>query len=47
MLITAPYPALAGAAAVLAQHLASTPAVKAPPQAAIPKTPMDIDHARV
>ena len=47
MLITAPYPALAGAAAVLAQHLASTPAVKAQPQAAIPKTPMDIDHARV
>jgi glucokinase len=45
MLITASYPALAGAAAVLAQHLA-TPAGKAPTPMTAPKTQMDVDHAR-
>ena len=45
MLITAPYPALAGAAAILAQHL--EPGARAsftPPPNASP-TPRDIDHA--
>ena len=46
MLITAPYPALAGAAAVLAQHLAA-PACHIPVTLTAQKTQMDNDHARL
>jgi glucokinase len=46
MLITAPYPALAGAAALLAQHLAASDS-HFPVTMTAPTTPMDIDHARI
>ena len=46
MLITAPYPALAGAAAVLTQHLgAATSGTFIPSQATVNHTGMDVDHA--
>ena len=45
MLITAPYPALAGAAAVLAQHLAA-PQAKATASMAAQKTHQENEHAR-
>jgi glucokinase len=46
LLITAPYPALAGAAALLAQHLAA-PAATASPSMAAARPHTDTDHARL